>query len=617
MAQKRNNVWCETQLKDPTNKKQQNNYDSTVYKNGSAFTSDLNQRYDSSPHLPETNGSVSTTSPVSHHPQCPNMGNTSSTAKACCYGLTAPKAEVAEHKDENSTLKNILLFIIICISFGMLIYTSKMVVCEFLAEPIAVETTLKNETDPMRKFPEIIICSHRMASLEKMQEENMNMSSGIEDLAAEFLEKIKKGEDVPEATRFLAMLGFLRSFLPLDFFDKRGVNMDKVYNDILWHSTKLSFLPAEKLKAIKISRDEFIIDCQIKDYVHYEMLDCLPYMEDIVTNEYAVCQRISLPVHLRETATLFPGATYGLRMNLFLNTKDTSGEISAASGVRVTIYDPEYPVIPQNSGVDVTPGIALSLAFRRFEYTKINRKSHNFECVYDRDWNSIMPPSINKTMKGFKYASTDYMLCDQTCTSIYLQATCNCSSMHYFGDTICKGDFLMNCVGRNYKALRDKIKHCRETMCQPSCKRVDYRVTTNQAMFPSEAFLPLYIGRILSNESSVSPYIKKHVRQLVSDSGGVNNKTMDILRREFVHLHIYSESSDTTLIEEKNIYTEWSLLSNIGGNMGMFLGLSIVGFFKIAIRLKNRIGAAFRHYFENRRKKCRSILLKSLDNADT
>ena len=76
-----------------------------------------------------------------------------------------------------------------------------MVVCEFLAEPIAVETTLKNETDPMRKFPEIIICSHRMASLEKMQEENMNMSSGIEDLAAEFLEKIKKGEDVPEGER--------------------------------------------------------------------------------------------------------------------------------------------------------------------------------------------------------------------------------------------------------------------------------------------------------------------------------------------------------------------------------------------------------------------------------
>ena len=70
--------------------------------------------------------------------------------------------------------------------------------------------------------------------------------------------------------------------------------------------------------------------------------------------------RISLPVHLRETATLFPGATYGLRMNLFLNTKDTSGEISAASGVRVTIYDPEYPVIPQVSVLDRKPVTLLA-----------------------------------------------------------------------------------------------------------------------------------------------------------------------------------------------------------------------------------------------------------------
>ena len=77
----------------------------------------------------------------------------------------------------------------------------------------------------------------------------------------------------------------------------------------------------------------------------------------------------------------------------------------------------------------------------------------------------------------------------------------------------------------------------------------------------------------------------------VSDSGGVNNKTMDILRREFVHLHIYSESSDTTLIEEKNIYTEWSLLSNIGGNMGMFLGLSIVGFFKVIFKFLSSLVA--------------------------
>ena len=43
-----------------------------------------------------------------------------------------------------------------------------------------------------------------------------------------------------------------------------------------------------------------------------------------------------------------------------------------------------------------------------------------------------------------------------------------------------------------------------------------FKVTTNQAMFPSEAFMPVFIGRILSDESKVSDYIKRNVRQLVS-----------------------------------------------------------------------------------------------------
>ena len=83
----------------------------------------------------------------------------------------------------------------------------------------------------------------------------------------------------------------------LDFFDQRGVNIDDVYNNILWHSTNLSYLPSEKLEAIKISRDEFVIDCQIKNYTFPpNYINCLANMEDITTNEYAVCQKIKLTV---------------------------------------------------------------------------------------------------------------------------------------------------------------------------------------------------------------------------------------------------------------------------------------------------------------------------------
>ena len=53
--------------------------------------------------------------------QSDNMGVSPSTARACCHELSAPSPKHIEPqliKTENSTLKNTLLFIIVCISLG-------------------------------------------------------------------------------------------------------------------------------------------------------------------------------------------------------------------------------------------------------------------------------------------------------------------------------------------------------------------------------------------------------------------------------------------------------------------------------------------------------------------
>ena len=137
----------------------------------------------------------------------------------------------------------------------------------------------------------------------------------------------------------------------LDIFERRGIDLEMHYNNILWHSSDISYLPIDIVRAVKISRDEFVIDCKIKNYIPGgpAFIDCLPFMEDFVSNEFGVCQRIKLPEKQKEAAAKFPGAVYGMRMNLFMNTKDTSGLLTSSTGVRVTVFDPEYPKIPQVS----------------------------------------------------------------------------------------------------------------------------------------------------------------------------------------------------------------------------------------------------------------------------
>ena len=95
----------------------------------------------------------------------------------------------------------------------MLILTCEQVLREYLGEPFAVETTLVNETDINRKFPDVIICSHRMASLQKLRQ-HLNFSTQIEDLAQDVIEKIQKGEEVDQGKQNADSHSFF--YLPLD-----------------------------------------------------------------------------------------------------------------------------------------------------------------------------------------------------------------------------------------------------------------------------------------------------------------------------------------------------------------------------------------------------------------
>ena len=90
----------------------------------------------------------------------------------------------------------------------------------------------------------ILVCSHRMASMEKIKA-NLDITLGVKDMAEVFLEKVKNGEEVPEGMKKLIISIFntsRRSFLVFFFlFSFEYIFLVYVQLSILENATPYPF----------------------------------------------------------------------------------------------------------------------------------------------------------------------------------------------------------------------------------------------------------------------------------------------------------------------------------------------------------------------------------------
>ena len=96
-----------------------------------------------------------------------------------------------------------------------------------------------------------------------------------------------------------------------------------------------------------------------------------------------------------------------------------------------------------------------------------------------------------------------------------------------------------------------------ESDCTESCNYVEYKVTTSYSQFPSSA-------------SSIS----------IANEIGV---TSERIKNDLVAVDIYFGDPHSRTSSTTNAFTVISLLSNIGGQLGLFLGISIISLVELGV----------------------------------
>ncbi|XP_041453459.1 acid-sensing ion channel 1C-like isoform X1 [Lytechinus variegatus] len=220
-----------------------------------------------------------------------------------------------------------------------------------------------------------------------------------------------------------------------------------------------------------------------------------------------------------------------------------------SSGFQVMVYDRNEVPLVSELGFAVGPGTENLVGL---EITEVN---------------NLPPPHGvcgKKHLKYYDHYSTSG--CRQECHTDFVIDRCGCKEPYMPGNSsVCNPVELYDCAA---SATVDFIKNASsECECPVPCHSVTYEPVVTTAGFPSH-FWAQTLAQIYQREYNVS-------------------LSSDYFSENMLFINLFFKELSIEKITQQKAYTFFSLLCDIGGSMGLWLGGSILTFFELFDLLSN------------------------------
>ncbi|XP_050401081.2 degenerin unc-8-like [Patella vulgata] len=206
---------------------------------------------------------------------------------------------------------------------------------------------------------------------------------------------------------------------------------------------------------------------------------------------------------------------------------------------------------PVDNGISVSPGFATSIGLNAVEMIRLE------------------PPHSDCANKGLindlymKNLKTNYskLSCMKSCYQMLIIEECNCSEPFYYvenRENVCNmtNNTIAQCT-QNIKTSRQADYDACDDKCPQACYEQRYEKSISMASWPSDAYEKQLTDRVQKTSSTL-----------------VNHK--DFKTKEFVKLQVYYQELVFKRIENTKSYESMNLISDIGGQLGLWLGLSAI-----------------------------------------
>ena len=235
-------------------------------------------------------------------------------------------------------------------------------------------------------------------------------------------------------------------------------------------------------------------------------------------------------------------------------------EVNPEAGVKVYLFNPEVSFPKFMSGVDVSPGKKASIAMNEVHHQLM------FE-----PWGMC-----NEKTQTAEYANYTLEGCLQDCYIKNVIKSCNCKphyAVKYKAYSSTKECTLNDILKLECKTAIPRIKRVltpTNCSCLLPCKYKDYKKSTSYSTFPSK-YLASHFKEYFPKTIKT---IKRGVPESELENFNLNYK--DYLYENLVYLDVFFDDLKYELAEESKADKESSLISDIGGQLGLWLGCSIL-----------------------------------------
>ena len=262
------------------------------------------------------------------------------------------------------------------------------------------------------------------------------------------------------------------------------------------------------------------------------------------------------------------GLDFGLKLTLYVNVYEKLISDSTniyGLGALIRIGNSSYSSDYSNGGIFVPPGSSSFISVER-EFKSILPKPYS-NCEIDS-------PQLKLMNKSYLYdliSQSDYAysqnLCFSECLQNYFIEKYNCTLYIFvslFNVSLCEYDVYLNIIETDNAFKNDFINEVCRPLCPLECNQTLYKPTVSSYQLIGTQFLE----KVLNNSNLTSDFI---IRILDSTQ----------IEKSLIQVSIFYESLSYILSEETPRMDMVSLLASIGGNLGLFLGVSVFSLYEM------------------------------------
>ncbi|XP_055884551.1 amiloride-sensitive sodium channel subunit alpha-like [Biomphalaria glabrata] len=253
------------------------------------------------------------------------------------------------------------------------------------------------------------------------------------------------------------------------------------------------------------------------------------------------------------------GPAGGLELILFLENDEYLPLVTSGRGAHVIIHDRNTVPLPDDEGIAIPVGQQTMIGLKE---TNISRLGGHYIACKDVD-------TFYSTY-GVSYTRN---LCQKMCLLRKIYEKCQCLDTHYNYINI-----LMKFVDNRTCLTQDEV-HClaeiKDTFvgddegcgCYSPCSEKVYDAYISSRQWPNDDIAEVLIQDVCSSKPNVCSTLK--------------SKTNVEKRESFLKLNIYYRDLNFQEMKEESDYDKYQLMSDFGGTIGLWLGLSILSAFEI------------------------------------